>query len=236
VKAVPEREGEAVLLEQRIGASIPASLRELLVSDAWPDLLRTFSNSDQPLDVGQLGTAMVRWRGYDAVSSGVLPFMVENQGVCVWALRLSSGDDPPVVVEVDSGDPPTWQTAADSFSMWLRCQVEDYQVIQRAMFAAQAEPLTESARGALVKAFTVGPATSGWPAREIIRLNNHLGSLLLWNGEDQCDWWIAPASPHLAAALLDHLPPLPDLPGWIYELRPDARPVLEAWRHRLAPS
>ena len=52
------------------------------------------------------------------------------------AVPRNRGDDPPVLVEVDSGDPLTWQSAAETFSTWARCQAEDRLALERAMFAA----------------------------------------------------------------------------------------------------
>lgn len=230
----PASESAVQALELRVGRHLPAALRALLATDAWPDFLREFSNSDEPLPVPEMGTEKVRWRKYDATGASLLPFMRENQGVCTWAVPLNLGDDPPVLVEVDSGDPPTWQTAAPTFSMWLRCQVEDHIVLERAMFAAQAERLRDSARTVLSDRFTVGSTTSGWPAREILRLHNDLGDILLWNGDDQCDWWIAPRDLAHAEEILNTLPISDEMPGRMYELKPEAKPVLDAWRRRLA--
>jgi hypothetical protein len=220
---------ETARVEQRLGCRVPAALRALLVTDLWPGFLRDFSNGDEPLSPRKMLSKRSIWKGYDAFAAGLLPFMRENQGVCTWAVPLGSGDDPPVLVEVDSGDPPIWQTAAPTFSLWLRCQVEDHLVLDRALFAAQAKPLRRKDRASLLERFTPGPTTTGWPAREILRLHNDAGDVLLWNAADQCDWWIAPRDLSCALALLNLLEGSL-LSKEIYALRSEAEPLLERWR------
>jgi hypothetical protein len=58
--------------------------------------------------------------------------MIENQGVCTWAIALDGTDDPFVVVEKDSGTPPTWQMCTDSFSQWVYYLVHDGILLRRA--------------------------------------------------------------------------------------------------------
>ncbi|HVK71851.1 MAG TPA: SMI1/KNR4 family protein [Kofleriaceae bacterium] len=218
-------EERVVAIEAALRRRLPASVREFLASDGWPGLLEQFSNSDQPIPVDDLRAS--RWRDYDPVQHGVLPFMIETQGVCTWAIALDAGDDPEVLVEVDSGNPPAWQHAAPSFSLWVRCQVLDRQLLERALFAAQAAPLAEAALAQLERRFAAGPRTFGWPTRTIHRFHGDLGSLLLWAGDNQCDWWIAPAALDTATELLDLLPVACD--GALYELRPEGKDVLDAW-------
>src|SRR5436190_19774621 len=79
-------------VERTLGRRIPASLRELLASDAWPSLLEEFSNSDRPIALE--GLQHSRWPNYDPLENALLPFMFENQGVCTWAVSLNAADDP----------------------------------------------------------------------------------------------------------------------------------------------
>lgn len=226
----PSAEAAVRALEARTGCTVPAALRELLTTDIWQGLLREFSNDDVPLAVGDMGTAHSPWQKWDARAAGILPFMCENQGVCNWAVPLNRGDDPPVLVEVDSGDPPSWQTAAETFSTWVRCQVEDQLVLGRSMFAAQAEPLGDGIRAALSLRFTRGLTTSGWPSREILRFHGELGDLLLWSADDQCDWWVAPRDLANAEPMLSALPLSANTKRCFYALQPIAEPVLDTWR------
>ncbi len=215
-------------LEAALRQAIPASFRELLVSNLWPNLLTEFSNCDQPIELRDM--LRPQCRKHSAVGAGVLPFMVENQGVCTWAIRLQGADDPEVLVEVDSGEPPEWQPAAPTFSEWLNCQVHDHILVQRALFAAQAEPLTTAMLADLERTFSVGPRTYGWPTPVVHRFSNSAGAILLWAGDDQCDWWVAPTSLDQARDLLDALPPSGGFDGCSYELKPEALPVFDAWR------
>jgi hypothetical protein len=98
-------------------------------------VLRKFSNDDVVYDAQRLGRAEVYYwpedngdwpddveeqeeRPFDPVGSlGLLPFMVENQGVWVMAVRLDGSEDPPVVISFDDVTPSAvWQPQADRFS------------------------------------------------------------------------------------------------------------------------
>jgi hypothetical protein len=230
----PGAESQLRALDAALGRSVPSALRELLLTDAWPTLLEDVSNGDQPLAIEKM--LQPRWAGYDAVSQGVLPFMVENQGVCTWAIRLDGCEDPEVVIEIDSGTPPTWEIAASSFSEWLHHQVHDRKVIDSAMFSAQAPPLSPDTPRQLAQALSPGPETFGWPAAVTHRFSSHHGSLLLWSGDDQSDWWIAPRSLDAARALLDALPRSEAFHDWPWDVSPQALPVFDAWRSARAGS
>jgi hypothetical protein len=230
-ETVPRSEASVRALEAILRQPIPASLRELLVSNLWPALLAEFSNCDRPIEVDEM--ARPKWSQHSALDAALLPFMVENQGVCTWAVRLNGADDPEVLVEVDSGDPPEWQPAASTFSAWLNCQVNDHMLTQRALFTAQAEPLAPATLAELERTFSVGPRTYGWPAPVVHRFSIPSGSILLWAADDQCDWWIAPSSLGNARELLEALPLSRGFDGWSYELKPEALPVFEAWRRAM---
>ena len=225
----PSAEARVRSLETELGRRVPLSLRQLVVSNLWPALLAQFSNCDEPIEVEAMSRPPWRKRSLDAPV--ILPFMVENQGVCTWAVRLDGSDDPEVLVEVDSGDPPEWQTAAPSFSAWLNCQVRDHLLLERALFTAQAEPLEPATLSELEQTFSCGPKTYGWPTPVVHRFSSSLGSILLWAGDDQCDWWIAPSSLSQARDLLDALPLSRGFDGWSHQLEPEALAIFEAWRN-----
>lgn len=221
-------EQRIVHVERRLGVALPESIRELVACGAWPALLRTFSNCDRPIELDELLAPL--WTAYDPRADGVLPFMVENQGVCTWALRLDGSADPEVLVKVDSGDPPAWRHCAATFSVWVACQVADRLVLDQALFAAQAEPVDNAVLARLQEQFDEGPRTFSWPGHVNYRFENDIGRILLWAGNDQCDWWIAPASLDRAAELLNSLPLSDDFEGWLYETKPEGKPILQAWR------
>jgi hypothetical protein len=127
-------------LEHRLHRILPRTFRELFALENGPVLLGQFGNSDIPIFPPHLAEPLERWPGYDPLGEQLLPFMIENQGVCVWAVRLDARDDPAVVVEVDSGTPPRWRRCADRFSCWLKCQVLDRNLWQSSWFFAQAIP------------------------------------------------------------------------------------------------
>jgi hypothetical protein len=66
-----------------LGITLPASFFEWYGMRDGLALLRGNSNDDEPIDIGSLG-APIQWRWpqkRDLVQEGLLPFMVENQGV-----------------------------------------------------------------------------------------------------------------------------------------------------------
>ncbi|HEY3496077.1 MAG TPA: SMI1/KNR4 family protein [Polyangiaceae bacterium] len=227
-------EAEVLRLEQRLGVRLPQAFRELLASDAWPGFLQAFSDGDEPIEPARMPLDE-RQTPETVEHRRRLVFMLENQGVCAWAIDLGEDPDPEVQVEVDSGDPPTWQACAEHFSTWLYCQVFDRKLLESAMFAAQAEPLAPAVLRELGASMMEGPRTRAWPGRENIRLRCELGEVLLWSGDDQCDWWIAPRSPDTATALLDRLRLSAAFEAWLYPLRDAGREALQRWASRRAP-
>jgi hypothetical protein len=130
--AVHSLDAEKGLLavEERIGRRLPSAFRTFFSLERSSAVLAHFSNTDSPIPLNMLGTSLQRWRNYDPLKEAILPFMTENQNVCVWGVRLDAGDDPPVVVDVDSGTPPRWQVCAHSFTDWLRSQIDNFQVLK----------------------------------------------------------------------------------------------------------
>src|SRR5438105_2116871 len=81
--------------EQRLGIRFPTSVREWYSSSNALAILAQHSNDDPPIPIHEF--ALVQWH-----SHLLLPFRVENQGVCVWSILLDGSEDPPVSVDVDS--------------------------------------------------------------------------------------------------------------------------------------
>jgi hypothetical protein len=178
--------------------AFPASFFEWYTMRNGVALLRTNSNDDEPIEIDSLGTPF-QWRWpekRDLVDEGLLLFMVENQGVCVWALRLDRGDDPPVVV---ARDPDLqWRPCAASFSTFIGCQVWDHSELwvgtepggRRILLQAQDAPLRPDDLHFLRECFQEKPTTHGWPGENQYRFEGDEARLLLWDGEDQADWFI----------------------------------------------
>jgi hypothetical protein len=228
--ASADSDGALRTLERRIDRSLPRAFRDLLALENGLALMGHFSNSDWPISVAELAEPRERWPGYDPLADQLLPFMIENQGVCVWAIRLDGSDDPPVVVEVDSGAPPQWQRCADRFTGWLRCQVLDHSLQRSCWFAAQANPLSPEVLSRLRQHFEEGPQTYGWPGATNYRFGNARCSLLLWSGYDQCDWHIRPNSIEFAGAALDEIEHIAGIGDRVWGLADEHERVLQQWR------
>src|SRR5260370_4646052 len=147
----PANMAHLVALESRLGHPLPESFREFVASDVYPSMLADFSNGDTPLAAHELGSS--RWRNDEKPPPGILQFMTENQCVARWGIESGSCSGPKVLVQVDSKCDPPWRLCAETFSLWLECQVLDSRLMKRALFAAQAAPLTD----AMVRALRGGP-------------------------------------------------------------------------------
>ncbi|GAA2602023.1 hypothetical protein GCM10010399_35980 [Dactylosporangium fulvum] len=123
------------------GFALPASVREWYSLAAGPAVLRDFGNEDRVYEPHELGRLETFWpepdgddgpgdeeREWDPVAEGrLLPFMIENQGVCSWAVVLDGSDDPPVVISFDDLDPSDdWTTHMASFSDLVYTRIWDH--------------------------------------------------------------------------------------------------------------
>ncbi|RZU53364.1 SMI1/KNR4 family protein SUKH-1 [Krasilnikovia cinnamomea] len=139
VEPVVSAEADALLdrLEARHGVTLPAAVREWYRLEGAVEMLRRRANGDHPYKVEDLGNIEVyhfdseeleeeEERTYDPVADGLLPVMVENQGVWYWAVRLDGSDDPEVVAAMDEVAPHSeWQPFASSFSDFALIRVWD---------------------------------------------------------------------------------------------------------------
>jgi hypothetical protein len=191
-------------IERELTITLPAAFHEWYTVAHTTQLLADYSNNDHPIPISKLGRPLARWLPYDPVKNGVLPFMVENQGVCTWAIRLNGQDDPAVLVEVDSGSPPQWQLCAEHFTDWVHLLIRDWLTLQQLRFQAQAIPLTEQDLTILGAAFQEIGRTYAWPGTINYRLHNAWGDLIIWAGSNQSDWFLCPL-PDMEQALLTHL-------------------------------
>jgi hypothetical protein len=118
----------------------PASVREWYSLEGAVDILRTYPNQDHPIPLNLLGDEVDALDDYHKL----LIFMHENQGVCSWAVRIGTGDDPPVYVRYEQDDP--WRLYAESFSGFVYIQVWDwhYRLQVNARFGAAHSPLSEN--------------------------------------------------------------------------------------------
>ena len=121
------------------GFPLPASVREWYSLAAGQETLRTFSNEDRVYAAHELGRPEHYWAGgepdeeleWDPVAERrLLPFMIENQGVCYWAVLLDGSDDPPVMISFDDLEPTDeWTMLSASFSDLVYTRIWDHQAM-----------------------------------------------------------------------------------------------------------
>jgi hypothetical protein len=217
-------------IEKEIGRTLPTALRAFYSLEKSTSLLAHFSNADRPIVLERLATSLERWRNYDPLQEAILPFMIENQGVCVWSVRLDDGEDPPVVVDVDSGTPPRWQLCSHGFTDWLRSQINNFRVLQSSWFVAQAPALSDGVVDLLGRCFEEGSRTYAWPGETNFYFSSSLSELVLWSTKHQCDWWIAPRSADVTLAALDKIDEVAGIGRNIYAPRTQYEELLGRWR------
>jgi hypothetical protein len=189
----------------RLGHRLPESVREWYSLDNAVSLLEHHSNCDTTIDVGKFASPATN--GVDEqlnslLDDGFLVFRIENQGVCLWAVDLRDGDDPPVLVEID-GD--GWHRCTDTFSLYVYLSVWDHsQVLQspELLIQAQHSVLTEEALPFLRREFHPGPISYGWPGHTQYRFERHDQRLLVWASDDQTDWFLAASTEASLKSLL----------------------------------
>ncbi|MGW4895041.1 hypothetical protein ACWEQL_22635 [Kitasatospora sp. NPDC004240] len=176
----PHAEAALDRFESVHGRALPASVREWFSLAQGAPTLREFSNDDAVLDADRLGREETYYwpeddddwpdgveeqeeRTIDPVAAlGLLPFMIENQGVWILAVRLDGTDDPPVVISFDDVTPSAvWRPYADRFSDSVLSRIWDAPVHLDGTTLAldgTAEPtaLLETLR----RDFTPGPPTT----------------------------------------------------------------------------
>lgn len=170
--------------EHRLGIRLPASVREWYSIDDAIDILAKYSNDDRPIALQEF--ALNEWE-----SHRLLPFKIENQGVCVWAISIDASDDPAVYVDVDSNG-AQWNMMAPTFSSYIYACVWDYVRVlhQQALVQAQNEPLSSGALEAVREWYDEEPATFSWPGNTQYRFAGDGHAILIWAGDDQADWFI----------------------------------------------
>jgi len=231
---VPSGAAERGLLavERRVARTLPAAFREFYSLENGPSLLEQYSNSDRPLRLAELGERPERWRGYDPLDEDILPFMIENQHLGAWGIRLNGGDDPQVVVEMNSTVPPVWQRCADRFTDWLESQMENFRLFENCWFNADGPELTEESLCLLRQYFGEGIRTYAWPGKTNYRFFNDRSNILLWNQDGMCSWWIAPKSAADVTAALDEIAKVGGIEKDLCGVEDRFEEMLRAWRLR----
>lgn len=221
-------EGRKLLhsIEEELNITLPAAFREWYTLANATQTLADYSNNDHPIPISKLGRPFERWLPYDPVKNGILPFMVENQSVCTWAIRLNADDDPAVLVEVDSGSPPQWQLCAERFTDWVYLLIRDWLTLQRMRFQAQAIPLSKQDLAMLGETFQEIGRTYTWPGVINYRWHNACGDFIIWAGSRQADWFVSPL-PGMEQALLTHVCHCGNLAQSLYAMTEEDERYLE---------
>jgi hypothetical protein len=142
------------------------------------------------------------------VQAGLLVVMIENQGVCTWAVKLDGSDDPPVVVEVDSinsADSPSevrWEPCAASFSTFLYCRAWDHGCWltgEPVVAFAEDKALAPGDLKFLQSHFSEGPRTHGHPGATNYRFFTGNSAILIrdqgdYEGGGAADWILGASS------------------------------------------
>ncbi|MEU8001392.1 SET domain-containing protein [Catellatospora sp. NPDC049111] len=171
--------------------SIPEPLRALITTTAAAELARVHNDQvvfphrlviDSPEDEDR------RFPGWP---TPVLVIADENQGVCSWGVPLGVAA-PPVLVGGDlAGDAGTAIYAPDVSSFVAARRWDGTCLGREPLLQAQAAPLDEESLAYLRANFDERASTHGWPAQEQLRFERDGARILLWSGDDQCDWWLS---------------------------------------------
>jgi hypothetical protein len=179
--------------EKRLGRSLPEAVREWYGLDRSVEILREYSNCDEPVQIEELGLPVGDWYGSgrrDFLQDDLLWIMAENQGVCNWAVKLDGSNDPPVLVEVDSAPNDNWQVYSSTFSEFIYCQIWDHPTTGFGC-SAQETKLAEADLQFLNQQFERGPSTATWPGCENFRFSSAEGKILIWFAENHgADWFL----------------------------------------------
>ncbi len=179
--------------EDELRFSLPESVREWYLLDHAEALLHRYSNSDYLVPLADLGKVEPDWFGEgprDFVAQGLLFFMAENQGVCDWAVRLGTGPDPSVVVQVDTAPNEVWLPCADRFSTFIYCQIWDFSMGRFRVMAHEPE-ISSKALSRLAERLREQPRTYGWPGQANYRFEAPGGRVLIHQEHTRAEWWLA---------------------------------------------
>lgn len=190
--------------EVELRFSLPESVREWYLLDDAEELLHRYSNSDYLVPLTELGKVEPDWCGEgprDFVAQGLLFFMAENQGVCDWAVKLGTGPDPAVVVQVDTAPNEVWLPCADRFSTFMYCQVWDNSMARFRIMAHEPEVSSKVLRR-MGEELEEQPRTYGWPGQGNYRYEAKEGRVLIHQEHTSAEWWLASTTRDDLAGLL----------------------------------
>jgi len=158
----------------------------------------------------------------------VLVLMFENQGVVAWGVPLGVAR-PPVLVGSD--EVPVTETAPD-IETFIAARRWDAACFAHGptMIEAQAEPLPDSAKRFLDAHYHPNLTTHGWPGHTNLRYESDSARIMLWLGEEQCDWFITAASIQELEATTRSLIGLSDLATSAWSIDKEGQMILNRIR------
>jgi len=120
--------------ERRCALGFPAAMREWYALEGAADLLYRYSNQDFAVPLDQLGEEIAKARPHAGELSAPMPVIIvqyENQGNCRWGVLLDGSEDPPVMVELITGEgipvpSRAWELYSERFSIFVYAHVWDW--------------------------------------------------------------------------------------------------------------
>jgi len=204
-------------IKREKGIAIPSSVVEWYSLENATEILRQNSNDDHFLEVEDFGKPS--YKNEDLLAERLLLFMIENQGVCEWAIKLDNSDDPPVFAkDVDS---KIWEFCAEKFSTFIWTLVFDWGRIRQNdsyFLCAQAEPITQNDLSELQRNFQEEPRTHCFPGKINYRFSQQDKRILIWSNSDQADWNISTNSPQALYELAQGIWHLSNLKISLYDI------------------
>lgn len=212
---------EVVAAERRLGVALPPSVRDWYTYENAMEILAEHSNEDPP--IAPAGFATIEWQ-----SNRLLPIRRENQGVCTWAIALNGSDDPPVMVDVDSGG-AGWQLFAHRFSDYVYACLWDYRrvLFQPGQVQAQNGVLSDVTLAALSAKYTTRVKTHGWPGSTQYRFDAGEAAILIWAAPDQADWFVGASTDAASISALKEVSDLDHVGAAFYDCTPIGRAALD---------
>lgn len=180
----------AAAARDRLGRDLPASMVRFA---AAPDLAAVLAQAYAARTVFPERVEPASFDLGPALPVENVWLMTENQGVCVWAVPMDAGDDPPVLVAGDLRTGAAMQLYARTVDEFAEAWAWDLRCIGREpLVQAQAEPLDADTLAYLRATYRETVPTWGWPARQVMRFESDDGlTLTVWDDDRQCDWWIS---------------------------------------------
>jgi hypothetical protein len=178
-------------IERQLKISLPKALVDWYSVPGAPQYL-VGHTSDDIVPLEQLGQPVPNWFGSgprDFSQRGLLLIRAENQGVCHWAIPLDQGDDPPVLVEVDTAPNERWLPHAARFSTWAYVQAWEVAAARMPVQAVAAgQPRGNLPTLLRVRdTFEALDSTFGWPGDRQERLYRDGVRIIAWH-EEAIDW------------------------------------------------